>query len=271
MFHRVKSESSREEQTNQNTSNENTVESQAQMTNENTSSPVEQSNEPVAQEETAPVENKAPAQENRSAPVQQRSETPAPGFQRPAPASRPYSSAPSYQSSYSTPSAPATSEPSRDVSSSEERRLTIGRGITMSGEIESCDYLMVEGTVEAALKGANTLEITETGTFYGSVDIDEANVAGRFEGELTVSGRLVVQSGGVITGTIAYGELEIEAGAIIDGRLTPISAMQSVKQQDSNQAKASAPARKASSKGQNVPEAANADGSLFEKAPAVAE
>ena len=105
-----------------------------------------------------------------------------------------------------------------------DRRLTIGSGITMSGEIESCDYLLVEGTVEAALKGANVLEIAESGTFYGTVEINEANIAGRFEGDITVSGRLTVSSTGTVTGSISYKEIALEAGAIIDGKLTPLSA-----------------------------------------------
>jgi cytoskeletal protein CcmA (bactofilin family) len=105
-----------------------------------------------------------------------------------------------------------------------ERKLTIGRGIAISGEIESCDHLIVEGTVEAALKGASVLEIAENGTFYGTVDIDEATVAGRFEGDITVHGRLTIRSTGTITGSIAYKELEVESGAVIDGRLTPVNA-----------------------------------------------
>jgi len=103
-----------------------------------------------------------------------------------------------------------------------ERTLTIGPGITMSGEIESCDNLVVEGTVEAALKGAKVLDIYETGTFYGTVEIEEATIAGRFEGELTVNGRLVVRQSGTLTGSISYRELEVEAGAVIDGRITPL-------------------------------------------------
>lgn len=107
------------------------------------------------------------------------------------------------------------------------RRLVVGQGITMSGEIEACDHLVVEGTVEAALKGASVLEISETGVFYGSVEIDEAVVAGRFEGELSVNGRLSVLSTGSITGTIAYKELAVEAGAMIDGKISPIKGGQS--------------------------------------------
>lgn len=102
------------------------------------------------------------------------------------------------------------------------RRLTVGPGITMSGEIESCDHLVVEGTVEAVLKGASALEITESGVFYGTVEIDEATVAGCFEGDLTVNGRLIIKDTGSITGAVAYRELVIEAGATLDGKVSPI-------------------------------------------------
>lgn len=165
-----------------------------------------------------------------------------------------------------------------------DRRLTIGRGITLSGEIESCDYLMVEGTVEAALKGANVLEIADTGVFYGTVEINEATIAGRFEGDITVNGRLTVRSGGTITGTISYKELEVEAGAFIDGRITPASgAIEAKKSQpargnNKQQAQAAMTKMKAS---QNAPQnypltggkeqgQAGNDGELFSSGEAAA-
>ncbi len=120
--------------------------------------------------------------------------------------------------------APAAASVERDQSS--DRTLTIGAGITMSGEIESCDQLVVEGTIEASLKGAHILDVTETGTFYGTVEIDEAVIAGRFEGDLTVNGRLVIRQSGTITGTIAYRELEVEAGAVLEGKMTPLKPVQ---------------------------------------------
>lgn len=101
------------------------------------------------------------------------------------------------------------------------RKLIIGEGITMSGEIEHCDHLIVEGTVQATLKDAKLLDISEAGVFYGTVDIEEATIAGRFEGDITVAGRLTVKASGVITGSIRYKELAIEAGASIEGTLAP--------------------------------------------------
>lgn len=157
-----------------------------------------------------------------------------------------------------------------------DRTLTIGSGITMSGEIESCDYLLVEGTVEASLKGASVLEIAESGVFYGTVEIEEATIAGRFEGDITVNGRLTIRSSGTITGSIAYKELEVESGAVIDGRLTPVSATQAERKApaaSSNKPKVSpAPVAKAKSMKDEQPTAANSDGELFSsKAAAAAE
>lgn len=125
----------------------------------------------------------------------------------------------------SYPGAPSPSTPSYASGlpgHASGRRLTVGPGITMSGEIESCDHLVVEGTVEAALKGASVLEITEAGVFYGTVEIDEATIAGRFEGDLTVHGRLTIKDTGSITGAISYKELAVEAGAVVDGKISPL-------------------------------------------------
>ena len=113
---------------------------------------------------------------------------------------------------------------SSNTETSSGRRLVISEGITMSGEIAACDHLVVEGTVEAALQGANVLDIAETGTFYGSVEIDEATIAGRFEGEIAVNGRLTIKGSGVVTGSISYGELQVESGASIDGKISPRAA-----------------------------------------------
>ncbi|MCC6597666.1 MAG: polymer-forming cytoskeletal protein [Alphaproteobacteria bacterium] len=170
---------------------------------------------------------------------------------------------------------------------SSDRRLTIGSGITLSGEIESCDYLLVEGTVEAALKGANVLDIAESGVFYGTVEIGEANIAGRFEGDISVQGRLTISSTGTVTGSISYKELEIEAGAVIDGRVTPLSASPSAaKKPSANKAKsgkdskpdnASSPASSSnsgaasSSANSASANASNSEGELFSKASVAAE
>lgn len=100
-----------------------------------------------------------------------------------------------------------------------ERKLIVGRGLSLSGEITACDVLVVEGKVEAKLTDGKLLEITETGQFRGSVEIENADIAGRYDGDLTVHGRLTLRGTGRISGMVKYGELEVNAGGQIIGEL----------------------------------------------------
>ena len=108
---------------------------------------------------------------------------------------------------------------SRPASSSDidAKKLIVGRGIFLTGEIRACDRLVVEGRVEAVLADSRSIEIAESGLFKGNVQIDSAEISGRFEGDITVKHRLTVHSTGRVIGTIRYGEIEIERGGILSG------------------------------------------------------
>ena len=97
------------------------------------------------------------------------------------------------------------------------RRLSVGREITLSGEINSCDKLFIEGSVEANLTNCRDVDIAEGGLFKGSASIEEAEVKGRFEGNLVVRKRLLIKASGRVSGTIRYGQIEIECGGQISG------------------------------------------------------
>ena len=97
------------------------------------------------------------------------------------------------------------------------RKLIVGREITLSGEINSCDRLIIEGSVEANLQNCNEVDLAESGLFKGSATIDEIDVRGRFEGNLTVRKRLLIRATGRVSGTIRYGQIEIECGGQISG------------------------------------------------------
>ena len=103
--------------------------------------------------------------------------------------------------------------------SNEVRKLIVGRDIAMAGEITACDYLVVEGTLDATLRDGQRIEINESGLFRGAASVTDADIAGRFEGELSVRGRLRIRGSGKISGRIQYGELEIEAGGQVQGEL----------------------------------------------------
>jgi cytoskeletal protein CcmA (bactofilin family) len=98
----------------------------------------------------------------------------------------------------------------------------VGRGIALSGEIRACDRLIVEGQVEATLSDSRSIEISASGVFKGKAQIEEAEISGRFDGELVVNHRLVIHATGRVVGNIRYGEIEIARGGIISGQIDVI-------------------------------------------------
>lgn len=154
-----------------------------------------------------------------------------PGGNRPLPTGVPTASPPMRSGAGAQPAQPAqppaaapTPEPVTDPSSEPEtgRRLIVGREISLSGAINACDHLVVEGEIEATLDDCQTIRIVEGGTFRGKAHVVRADIGGRVDGELIVSGKLTVRSTGSIEGSATYATLAVEEGGRIAGTLKPI-------------------------------------------------
>jgi cytoskeletal protein CcmA (bactofilin family) len=104
------------------------------------------------------------------------------------------------------------------------KRLIVGEGIRLSGEISSCDRLVVQGEVEVTLNDTLALEIASSGRFTGGCEVEEADISGVYEGDLTVRKHLCVRGSGKLTGTIRYAQLELERGGQIAGNISVLSA-----------------------------------------------
>ena len=122
------------------------------------------------------------------------------------------------------PAPAATPAPSSDAAEKKaderkESKLVVGHDIKIKGvEISDCDTLVVEGRVEATLD-SRVLEIAEHGVFQGTIAVDQAEIRGRFEGEITVRKQLIVHSSGKVSGKIRYAKIKMEEGAEIAGDL----------------------------------------------------
>lgn len=101
--------------------------------------------------------------------------------------------------------------------------LIVGPEITLSGEITACDRLVVEGSVRVTLNRTRAIEISRSGRFTdGRAEVEEADIAGLYEGELTVRGRLLIRGTGRVAGNVRYGELEIERGGKLSGAVAAL-------------------------------------------------
>jgi len=95
--------------------------------------------------------------------------------------------------------------------------MIVGSGMSLCGTINSCNRLIVEGTIDATLDNCQHMIVGETGVFRGDASTENADVYGRLEGQLIVRKRLLVRATGQVSGTITYGEIEIECGGKLSG------------------------------------------------------
>ena len=124
--------------------------------------------------------------------------------------------------------APSEAAPRVEPRSDErkEAKLVVGPQIKIKGvEISDCDTLVVEGRIEATLD-SRVLEITEHGVFQGTIAVDNAEIHGRFEGELTVRKQLIIQGTGKVSGKIRYAKIKVEEGAELAGEIQVLEKAQ---------------------------------------------
>lgn len=119
-------------------------------------------------------------------------------------------------------SAPEVARPSAPTPASRataKRVLTVGPDIQMKGEITSCDRVVIEGMVDATMRDVHTVELAETGALKGTAEVEDAEISGSFEGDITVRGKLTIYASGRIRGNVTYGEIEIQRGGQISGNI----------------------------------------------------
>jgi cytoskeletal protein CcmA (bactofilin family) len=144
--------------------------------------------------------------------------TPAPP--RPAETAKPTVA---YQPTVAPVRAPAEIPPRRDdfaagrqAAAQPERRMTVGPGIGLKGEITNCDILVVEGAVEATLE-CKKLEVVRGGAFNGEAAVETAEIHGNYDGTLKVSDLLCIHDTGRLSGKARYGKIEVQTGGELSG------------------------------------------------------
>tara|TARA_R110001583_G_scaffold96819_3_gene241362 strand:+ start:71422 stop:72135 length:714 start_codon:yes stop_codon:yes gene_type:complete len=183
-----------------------------------TGKPDATSNRPEVKTASSPVKKPVDTPEKRSEP---RLFTQARTKDEPAMSSKPHSTnfrPEIHKRPLEIPTRGSANRPSSPVSNADGKKLTVGRDIRLSGEIGSCDILVVEGHVEAQINDCQRIEVCDGGTFVGTVKVDEAEISGNFEGELNAR-RVSIMGTADIKGAINYGSLQIENGARIKGSL----------------------------------------------------
>jgi cytoskeletal protein CcmA (bactofilin family) len=113
------------------------------------------------------------------------------------------------------PAAPRVTRPE----GAERRTLVVGKGISLQGTVSDAERLVVEGTVESLMITAAELIVAHAGVFKGEVQVEDAEIAGTFDGTVTATNTLVIRATGKVLGTARCRRLQVEEGGQLSGRM----------------------------------------------------
>ena len=117
------------------------------------------------------------------------------------------------------PIATSPSRPGGRIEPSERRTLVVGRGISLQGTVADAERLVVEGTVESQMIHAAELFVAGSGVFKGEVEVEDAEIAGAFDGTITARGSLTIRATGRISGVARCRKLSVEEGGQVSGKM----------------------------------------------------
>ncbi len=163
------------------------------------------------------------APEGANLPAQRDAELTMPTYRAPAANSAPMGMPPKPGNAPVRPGIPAPSAMAArgpaTGNTTERRTLIVGRGISLQGTVADAERLVVEGTVESQMIQAAELSVAQTGVFRGEVQVEDAEIAGLFDGTVTARGSLTIRSTGKVKGMARYKKLTVEEGGQIVGSM----------------------------------------------------
>lgn len=111
----------------------------------------------------------------------------------------------------------------------------INEGTKLKGDISSTGFFRIDGTIEGNVKTPSKVVLGKTGVIIGTLNCENADIEGTFQGNLNVSGTLSIRATGRIEGDVVAGKLSVEPGAVLNASCTMQDGKSSAASTSSNQ------------------------------------
>ena len=92
-------------------------------------------------------------------------------------------------------------------------RNVIGKNTSIIGDVESEGDFRIDGSVEGTVKTAGRVVIGALGSVMGKIVCENADIEGKFSGELLVNNLLTLKATAKISGEVIISKLLVEPGA----------------------------------------------------------
>ena len=92
----------------------------------------------------------------------------------------------------------------------------INEGTKLKGDIQSKGFFRIDGSIEGNVSTPSKVVLGKTGIVNGTLSCENADIEGKFEGDLNVSGLLTLRGTAYIEGKVIVGKLSVEPGAVFN-------------------------------------------------------
>lgn len=96
----------------------------------------------------------------------------------------------------------------------------IDQGSEFEGKLSFKDTVRIDGCFRGEISSENTLVVGESGEIFATVRSRTVVIAGAVTGDVVASDRLVLQKTARVEGDVEAGSLQMEDGALLNGRLS---------------------------------------------------
>ncbi len=100
--------------------------------------------------------------------------------------------------------------------------IVVGENSSLEGTFETQGSMFVDGSMSRADLKTALLSIGTSGSVEGNATVSRAEIAGSFDGHLTVAGEVILRSTSHVTGEIQCGKLVTHRGATIKAQVTVV-------------------------------------------------
>ena len=114
-------------------------------------------------------------------------------------------------------------------------RNVIAKNTTIVGDIKSEGDFRIDGTLEGTLKTNGRVIIGLEGFIKGNVEATNADIEGKFSGQLVVSKTLTMKTTANISGDVIVGKLSVEPGAAFNATCSMKGVIKELNQKNGKQ------------------------------------